>query len=154
MGTRHLQSVITKEGELKIQLYGQWDGYPSGQGVEILNYLRTGDLNKYQENLKNIPQINEAQIKEVEADEYWKKTYPYLSRDCGSDVHQMIEDGIVKFTHLMDMKEAEEWCEGFYVIDFSKNIFSSKFHDSEKTYPIDSLPTKEQYLKDLEPEEE
>jgi hypothetical protein len=32
MGTRHRQTVITKEGEQRISQYGQWDGYPSCQG--------------------------------------------------------------------------------------------------------------------------
>ena len=65
MGTRHRQSVITKDGDLKIQQYGQWDGYPEGQGKDILNYLKNGDLEKYQENLNKIPLINDEQIKEI-----------------------------------------------------------------------------------------
>mgnify|MGYP003381670064 CR=1 FL=1 len=33
---------------------GQWDGYPKRQGLEILKYLRTGDLEKYQSNLDQL----------------------------------------------------------------------------------------------------
>jgi len=40
MGTRNLTMVISK-GETKVAQYGQWDGYPSGQGVTILKFLRT-----------------------------------------------------------------------------------------------------------------
>jgi hypothetical protein len=39
MGTRNLTMVINK-GETKVAQYGQWDGYPSGQGAEILKFLR------------------------------------------------------------------------------------------------------------------
>lgn len=40
MGTRHLTLVKNKEGEIKVAQYGQWDGYPSGQGAHILNFCR------------------------------------------------------------------------------------------------------------------
>ena len=40
MGTRNLTMVIDKKGELKIAQYGQWDGYPSGNGVEILEFAK------------------------------------------------------------------------------------------------------------------
>jgi hypothetical protein len=39
MGTRHL-TIIKHEGQIKLANYGQWDGYPSGQGRNIIEYLR------------------------------------------------------------------------------------------------------------------
>jgi hypothetical protein len=38
MGTRHLIKVIYNK-ETKVAQYGQWDGYPDGQGLTILNFL-------------------------------------------------------------------------------------------------------------------
>ena len=38
MGTRHLIEVKSG-GELKVAQYGQWDGYPTGQGIGIANFL-------------------------------------------------------------------------------------------------------------------
>lgn len=38
MGTRNLTMVIQKE-ETKVAQYGQWDGYPSGQGATIVAFL-------------------------------------------------------------------------------------------------------------------
>jgi hypothetical protein len=40
MGTRNLTMVISN-GETKVAQYGQWDGYPSGQGVNILGFLQS-----------------------------------------------------------------------------------------------------------------
>lgn len=153
MGTRHLQSVITKEGKKKISQYGQWDGYPRGQGVEILEYLRKGNLKKYQSNLSKIPKITKKQVDMINKDPAWDKNYPYISRDCGYKIHQMIENGEVKFIVLMDEKEANEWCEGFYTIDFSKNTFTSEYHGRIKTFSLDKLPTKKRYLKLMGSEE-
>lgn len=154
MGTRHRQAVIAKDGTLRISQYGQWDGYPSGQGANILDYLKKGNLEKYQANLNKIEQITDTQITEVEKTKDWDAKYPYLSRDCGARIHQMIEDGEVQFVDLISEDEANRWCEGFYTIDFSKNLFTSEFHGQEKSYPLDKLPTKEQYLKDTTPKED
>lgn len=154
MGTRHFQKVINKEGEVKIAQYGQWDGYPSGQGVEILRYLKSGNLAKYQEELDKIPLINDEQRKMVDqAGGGWAEKYPYLSRDCGSDIHQMIEDGEVKFVVHTEEDEAKQWCEGFYTIDFKENVFISVF-DKEVRYPLDNLPTEEKYLLDCEDDDD
>lgn len=154
MGTRHRQAVITKEGEMKIQQYGQWDGYPDGQGKDILNYLRNGNLDKYQENLNKVPLINDEQIDEVNKDSNWTKNYPYLSRDCGSNIHQMIEDGDVKFVQHTDLEECEKWCEGFYTIDFQKGVFVTEYYNNKIDFDLKNLPTEEEYLKAFATEEE
>lgn len=146
MGTRHRQAVINKAGELKIQQYGQWDGYPDGQGKDILAYLRNGNLDKYQEELDKVNLITEEQSKDVEADENWEINYPYMSRDCGSDIHQMVEDGSVKFVAHIDEDEAKKWCEGFYTIDFQKGLFITEYYNHKVELKLDSLPTEDEYV--------
>lgn len=146
MGTRHKQTVINKKGEVKINQYGQWDGYPSGQGKDILSYLRNGNLKKYQKELEKINRITKEQDKMVQDDKNWKQNYPYLSRDCGSYIHQMIEDGSVKFVAHIDDEEAKKWCEGFYTIDFKNNTFTTEYYDTKVTFELNNLPTEEEYL--------
>tara|TARA_R110000772_G_scaffold6250_12_gene21976 strand:+ start:5716 stop:6186 length:471 start_codon:yes stop_codon:yes gene_type:complete len=154
MGTRHHQRVINKVGERKLAQYGQWDGYPSGQGVDILRYLREADLEKYQANLDNLKKATEEDLEVVNKTENWQEAYPYLSRDCGSNIHQMIEDGEVKFITLCSDEEANQWCEGFYTIDFETGTFHSEFHGASKTYRLDDLPSDEVYLKALKDSDE
>lgn len=149
MGTRGHQRVINKKGELKLSQYNQWDSYPSGQGLQILNYFRTGDLKKYQDNLNNLSQITIEEAAIVDADKDWKINYPYLSRDCGANIHQMIEDGEVKFVQFM----GDEWCAGFYTIDFHENKFIAKFHDVTREYPLNDLPSDEEFINQMEGEE-
>ena len=149
MGTRHAQMVINVEGETKLRQYGQWDGYPSGQGVAILEFLRTTDLRKYLEEVNKLRPTTKEEDKLIEKDKKWVENYPYLSRDCGSKIHNMILDGEVKFINFCSEKETRDWCEGFYTIDFSKNLFIAEF-DKVKKYKLDKLPTNKKFLKDME----
>ncbi len=149
MGTRGCQTVINQNGEVKLRQYNQWDSYPSGQGQEILKYLKKGKLEEYLKNLNKIPIATDKQLEEVDNDKDWKRNYPYLSRDCGSHIHQMIEDGIVKFVVHIDKLEAEAWCEGFYTIDFKEGTFTSEYHGRKKTYKLSKLPSVNKYLKDM-----
>jgi CRISPR/Cas system CSM-associated protein Csm5 (group 7 of RAMP superfamily) len=152
MGTRGHQKVINKRGELKISHYNQWDSYPSGLGVEILDYLKQGNLDRYQKELDKIRQITDEEAKVVYADSERKVNYPYLSRDCGSKIHQMIEDGEVKFVQFIDDEEAKHWCEGFYTIDFQQNKFIAEFNGITREYSLDDLPTDEQFLRQMSDE--
>ena len=53
MGTRNLTMVVDKTGETKIAQYGQWDGYPFGQGLTVLHFLSDkNSVDKLQEKLK------------------------------------------------------------------------------------------------------
>ena len=46
METRHL-TLVYKNGAFKVAQYGQWDGYPSGQGLTALKFLRSADLSRF-----------------------------------------------------------------------------------------------------------
>ena len=154
MGTRHHQVVISKTGERKISQYGQWDGYPDIQGVEILRTLRAVDLRVYQDELSKIDIISSEQIKVVEASVNPQREYPYLYRDCGSDIHLLIPQGRVKFVNHISQKDAEEACDGFYTVDFQTGFFTSLFGEMKKSYALDNLPSDEVYLSETEPPEE
>ena len=152
MGTRHYQTVIDKAGVTKVAQYGQWDGYPSGQGLDILSFLRTADLEKYQQELSIIREATEAELSTIEKMNDWVYAFPYLSRDCGAKIHELIIAGDVPIVRLMDKKEAYQWCEGFYTIDFSKGVFISEYDQTKVEYPLASLPTDKEYLKKFDSE--
>jgi hypothetical protein len=59
MGTRNLTCVIS-DSEYKVAQYGQWDGYPSGQGATILNFISSGDnLQRLARNLSRVRFIDD-----------------------------------------------------------------------------------------------
>ena len=147
MGTRGLHKVINSRGQVKVKQYSQWDNYPSGQGLDTLQYLRSADLVKYQKNLNKVHKVTKAEVDMVSNDPNWKETYPHMSRDCGSDIHNLIEDGSVKFLGHISDKEANWWCEGFWTIDFKNNTFTSEYGGKSAVFNLDALPTDEEYLR-------
>lgn len=62
MGTRHLIAVIQNE-EPKVAQYGQWDGYPRGQGIQILKFLSRNNERYSIKDKQNIGQKNNTDLK-------------------------------------------------------------------------------------------
>lgn len=176
MGTRHVVAVKV-DGEYKVAQYGQWDGYPSHHGANILHFLQNNNLELFAEKVRNTKWITEKELEEVqkhidkEQIELYK-LYPELSRDTGSDVFKLIMNSqeSVKLRdslHLLSTDNIIEWA---YVIDLDNKQFKvySKREipglrkireeflriDLVKAYALDKLPTKQEFLSELEPREE
>lgn len=164
MGTRNLTMVISN-GETKVAQYGQWDGYPSGQGLTVLNFLKNTDLNKFKEKLKNCVFITDSKIKsyykKVGADNSgwvnmkvaakFKKEYPQLDRDMAAEVLQFIMDTQNKKIELSDNSNFIKdglFCEWAYIINLDTNTLEVK-NGADKKFSLSKLPTAKQFLKAL-----
>lgn len=145
METPHIIKIVDKTGRIRINQYGQWDGYPSGQGLDILKFLSTHVLDLFEMNVSKIHNIKEKDADMIEFHSFSTINYPYLSRDCGSDILDMIYKNKVKFVRFAT-KEAKSFCFGFYTINFKTNEFKSKFGKKIVTYHLDALPTSDEYL--------
>lgn len=141
MGTRNLTMVISN-GETKIAQYGQWDGYPSGQGVTALNFLLNNNLEIFKEKLNRIKFIDEAKqaeineyVKSIGSDNGWlnlkqaelyQEKYPHLTRDTAAEILQLVMDDegseIWLYDHTSFAAESV-FCEWGYVIDLDKGTF-------------------------------
>jgi len=164
MGTRHLICVV-KGGEYKVAQYGQWDGYPEGQGVEILNFLHNGFIREvFERQLQN----NISFGTEEELHEQWKicgaddsgwvdskvsdlhaKLYPENCRDTGADILSIIQltQKPLKLCNSLDFAGDSLFCEWVYVIDLDKNTFEiyegfnhSPIDENERFYGLDVQP--------------
>ena len=138
MGTRNLTLVIS-ENKTKVAQYGQWDGYPEGQGKTILKFLRKCNLKIFKERLGKVFFISSKKVgqlwseciitngknwNELKTGELFKSKYPELSRDTGAKVLELIYDE--KAFQLLNYSKFifdSLWCEWVYVIDLDKNKF-------------------------------
>lgn len=200
MGTRHLTVVIQQETP-KVAQYGQWDGYPSGQGITILNFLSHHNSDDFKQFRKNVERCKYADPeyltklwKECGADDSgwvtsdisseFKRRYPKIyastTRDTGAEILKLIHDGEADLlVNSYEFAKDSLFCEYAYVIDLDKNVFEiyegfnkspldedERFYDkicNEQaykpvrfltSYPLDNLPTPEEFLKELEPNED
>lgn len=134
MGTRHLTAVM-KDNEYKVAQYGQWDGYPSGQGVDILNFLHSLRENIYSKQflakLDGLTFITDGEIDEInkriesEKISNWQSIWPELSRDTGGKILELImnAESPMKLRNGIDFAADSLFCEYAYVIDFDKKTF-------------------------------
>ena len=127
MGTRHLIAVKTG-GEYKIAQYGQWDGYLSGQGVDVLKFLLSHDLRTFEEKLSICRFLTDEEVDEIN-EKYgtnWKEYYPQLSRDMGSDILEYVykvNEPDLPLVNSITFANDSLFCEWAYVIDFDSNTF-------------------------------
>lgn len=140
MGTRH-SIIAVVDGETKLAQYGQWDGYLGGQGIDILNFLKTSPLDKFKEQVRGLVEMTDERRKQIlidlgadpnsdnvsneVADQYYKK-YPQMSREMSAKILPLILNGSVKDVYLDKQFPADSiFCEYAYVIDFDKNTFEA-----------------------------
>lgn len=139
MGTRNLTIVKSKK-QTKVAQYGQWDGYPTGQGQNIADFLKKVDLVKFKKQINQLGVYSEEDIRNAykEAGHYGKselvtsdiatkvnKTHPALNRDYGAGILQLIHDGVVMKVDLQeDFKDDGLYCEYYYTIDLDKETVS------------------------------
>jgi len=141
MGTRHLIAVCI-DGKYPIAQYGQFDGYPEGAGVDILNILRTISLADLRAGALAAVPYTEDTLREVyiglgiDPDSQWismedsrkvKEAYPQLDRCMSADIIKFVANngGSAPFPVLIDLEFAQDslFCEWAYVIDFDTNTF-------------------------------
>lgn len=164
MGTRHLIAVQLNE-EYKVAQYGQWDGYPEGQGLDVLDFLSSWLLPFFEEKLhrvrfldeevmdkefvvsynKNAPIWSSDQDNRTHSQRRWFENY--ISRDLGSDILRNIatsDDKEILLKNSIDFAGNSLFCEWGYVIDFDSRTFEiyegynkSPLSDSDRFFNIE-----------------
>jgi hypothetical protein len=122
MGTRHLVIVKTKT-RIAIAQYGQYDGYPSSAGVDILSFIEKNDMKVFAEKLKKCKFISEQQINKLErevGEEALKSIYEVM----GVDILKFVYDTKDVVSLRNDYKFAGDtaFCEWVYVLDMETSF--------------------------------
>lgn len=174
MGTRHLIAVV-RNGEYKIAQYGQWDGYPDGQGLTVLNFLKTCDIETFVKAVDNCTEATDDYIEKVDADPNWPENFPHFSRNTGADILQQVYDaGGLPLVLNVEFAADSLFCEWAYVIDlddlvlevyqgFNQRKPEGRFADMEPdgeyqavtletSFPLPQLPTEADFLARFEDE--
>jgi len=138
MGTRNLTMVIFND-EVKVAQYGQWDGHPDGQGQTVFNFLANTDLDIFKSKLDKVRFFNDEDSKTYEefctkcAIDGWMDSnqantlheeYPYISRDLGADILEMIlksDDEVCLLNDSTTFGYDTLLCEYSYIVDLDNN---------------------------------
>jgi hypothetical protein len=144
MGTRGLTKVI-KNDKVVVAQYGQWDHYPSGQGLTALRFLRDeNNVDKLDKGLYWLYEVDSDDVsKLVEriGDDNFETAYPSLIRDTGAEILEMIANakGALPVFLDIDFEKDELFCEGVFTVDLDKKRFITKTDEGITTLPLDSL---------------
>lgn len=139
MGTRGM-NVVVIDGETKVAQYNQWDSYPGGQGIDVLDFLQSQMKEDFKEKVRACSWITQDQLKQlwVEAgadpefdlvnmnvSAQFKEKNFHLHRDCGAKIYALIQDSNSGLKLQNDISFAADslFCEWAYVVDFDKNTF-------------------------------
>ena len=145
MGTRGL-TVVIEGGEFRIAQYGQWDHYPGGQGITVLEFCRehmtkSEDVDRFRRNVKAVRWLTEEDTTKVyeelgidgdapfismEDSGRIDSLLPYITRDHGAGILDLVlnhpeprSEGKVELV-LQDSREFIKdslFCEWAYVLD-------------------------------------
>lgn len=160
MGTRHLTMITNDDdtGYLVAQ-YGQWDGYPEGQGLNIVNILNEYGIDSIRSGLKNCVIVDQEYVLSMwkkigahgdfatldQSEQFFKK-YPSLSRDTGSNIIKIIIDSVrtgekVPIELDIDFAYNGLFCEYIYVLNMKTNqlevyagLWKKEMNESERFF--------------------
>jgi hypothetical protein len=150
MGTRNLTKVIDRDGVVKVAQYGQWDGYPSGQGVTALYHAENHRL--IESKLPKLHFLTDSEIENINSllsasGQPISEVYPTLSRDTCADILGYVAYNSETFlVDSSDFENDELFCEAVYTLDFQKKKFISTYGGHTLEHDLDDLPSPSEYL--------
>ena len=164
MGTRHLIGIKNEKGDWKLANYSQWDGYPSGNGLNMLGFCSVKDnLEKLENKLallrffdyedeKDKDYIERFNNSETRTKDMKEKYDTFNNRDLSVHVLYNIleEDNEIVLQDDSGFMESVVFNEYSYIINFQTRklecYISCKL---AREYDLDKLPSKKQFLKEL-----
>lgn len=133
MGTRNL-TIVKSKGKVKLAQYGQWDGYPMGQGKVIANFIQNEmNLKEFKKYIDALSWASKKEVKEAWEDcganpssdfvdfdtaETFSAIYPQFSRDTGAEILGLIQTGFYpKVVNSLNFLKDSLFCEYAYELN-------------------------------------
>lgn len=161
MGTRNLVAVQI-DGQYKIAQFGEWDGFPSGRGVDVLNFLcERMNEEAFVKALRNSVFIAPEKLGDLwrqygvgedgwvtlEQSAAMKRDHPEFSPDTGDKILDIVQEhpeGMELYNRISFAAKGLH-CEWIWVIDFDKRTYegykgggSERLRPGERFYEFDS----------------
>ena len=92
MGTRHLIAVQV-DGEYRVAQYGEWEGYPRGQGVDVLAFLSVpANVESLRAKARTTRWLSSEELAAIgqEHPRDWAERFPHLSREAGANILSLV----------------------------------------------------------------
>ena len=151
MGTRHITAVVS-EGQFVVAQYGQWDGYPTGAGNDIVAII-SDKIDQLKASLKHIVPVDSDTVErywsecgaqdwgaDKETCQRFKVKHMTLDRDIGPDVLNILihtEDPVELYLDVGFIANGL-FCEWVYVVDLDSGMFEVyqgfQIHPSENRF--------------------
>ena len=150
MGTRNLTKVIDSNGVVKVAQYGQWDGYPAGQGINAL--VHAYNHRQIESKLDKLYFLSDSEIDNINSllaasEQPVSEVYPTLSRDTGADILGYVAwSNDVFLVDSSDFENDELFCEAVYTLDFQQKKFISTYNGYTLEHDLNDLPDTKEYL--------
>lgn len=139
MGTRNVMIVILNE-EVKVRQYCQWDGYPTGQGATIAEFIQSADMDMFKSKVAKLKFLTPKQVRAkfkkllghdknlvtMKEGDKINQYYPALSRDTGSNLLGLIQKGRVKEVDDCGIYETDSEIEYIYEINLDNQTVTVK----------------------------
>ena len=156
MGTRNLTKVVMN-GDIVVAQYGQWDGYPSGQGLTGFFFVKEEqNVWDLEMGLQRVYYPDEAERRAMAKpfedghDEGWMtfesgkaygEKYPSLTRDTGTEILYVIAQStdLVPLFLDIEFENDELFCEGVYEVNLDNKTYTSKYNGIIVTLTFDEV---------------
>jgi hypothetical protein len=150
MGTRNLTKVVMN-GDVVVAQYGQWDGYPAGQGITAFNFLKEKE-NRWalEMGLQRVYYPTQDELNEMvkpfedgslpggmtmDSGKAFAEKYPSLTRDTCAEILEVIAKSkeAVPISLDIDFESDALFCEAVYEVDLDYGLFVSYWDRDSST---------------------
>lgn len=132
MGTRNL-TMVKLNGKIRVAQYGQWDGYPTGQGETVAQFVQTwlvgadaeqtdARIEMFADKVRRLRWVTDDETTQIEAMSY--AIFPaQFSRDTGAHILTLIAVAHVEaLTDNASFLKDTLFCEWAYCVNLDKRV--------------------------------